>query len=174
MTATEGRISVAGMHASPAAVALVRQFEGLRLEAYCCSAGVPTIGYGHTGPDIKIGMPAITVADAEAKLNADLKRFVDGLNVAVKVPLTQNQFDALVSLIFNVGPGRAGRSDGIITLANGQPSTLMRLLNAGRYQDAAAQFLRWNKATDPKTKRPATLEGLTRRRQAEMELFLKP
>lgn len=162
------------MHASPQAVALIRQFEGLRLEAYCCSAGVPTIGYGHTGPDIKIGMPRITVAEAEAKLNVDIQRFVDIVNRAVKVPLNQNQFDALVSLVFNVGPGKADMRDGIITLAVGQPSTLLRLLNAGRYQDAAAQFLRWNKATDPKTKKPVTLEGLTRRRQAEMELFLKP
>ena len=154
------------MHASPAAYALIREFEGLRLEQYCCSAGKLTIGYGSTS-GVTPGMK-ITLAEAETRLKTDIEACEKSLNAAVRVVLSQNQFDALVSIVFNIGPGTS-RRDGIIILSNGQPSTLLRLLNAGRYADAAAQFGRWNKAVvDGKM---VELDGLSRRRASERALF---
>ena len=134
--------------------ALIRQFEGEELKAYRCSAGVLTIGVGHTGADVKPGM-TITKAQSDALLAADLARFEKAIADAVKVPLTQNQFDACVSLAFNIG------------VAAFKSSTLLRLLNAGDYQGATAQFARWNKAGGK------ALTGLQKRRAAEAALFGK-
>lgn len=133
---------------------LIRRFEGEKLTTYVCPAGVLTIGVGHTGPDVKRGS-SITKEQSDALLVADLHKFEKAVAGAVKVSLTQNQFDACVSLAFNIGAGAfAG-------------STLVRLLNAGDYKGAAAQFERWTKANGK------ILTGLVRRRQAEKELFLK-
>ncbi len=132
---------------------LIKQFEGLRLSAYRCSAGVWTIGYGSTS-GVRPGMK-ITQAEAEQRLRADLSRFEQKLNKLVKVRLNQNEFDALVSFVFNIG---------ITAFSN---STLLRLLNQGQARvDVADQLLRWDKVNGQ------PVVGLTRRRAAERRLFL--
>lgn len=132
---------------------IIRQHEGLRLEAYLDTGGVWTIGYGHTGPEVVKGLK-ITLEQAEAYLSADLKTAEAGVNKYVKVLLTQNQFDALVSLTYNIGVSAFGLS------------TLVRLLNQGDYKGAAEQFLRWNKDNG------RVIDGLTNRRRLERSLFL--
>lgn len=134
--------------------AFLREAEGEKLTTYLCSAGVLTIGVGHTGPDVKRGL-TITKAQSDALLAADLARFERAVNNAVKLPLTQNQFDALVSLAFNIG-SRAFAD-----------STLVRLLNAGQYDQVPAQLARWNKVNGKSDK------GLTARRAREASLFRK-
>lgn len=139
-----------------AAVALVKHFEGCRLKAYLCPAGVWTIGYGATGPGIAQGT-TWTQAQADARLSADLARFADGVDRLVSVPITQNQRAALISFAFNVG---------LSALAG---STLLRLLNAGASAESVGdQFTRWNKAGG------RVLDGLVERREAERKLFLSP
>ena len=98
----------------------LKQWEGLRLTAYKDSGGVLTIGYGHTGPDVKAGM-TITEAQAEMLLMRDLSRFEQSVERSVKVPLTDNQFGALVSFAYNVGTEAFERS------------TLLKKLNEGDY-----------------------------------------
>lgn len=132
---------------------LIKQFESLRLKAYLCPAGKWTIGYGHTR-NVKEG-DVINSDTAEKLLRADLVGFEKDVNRLIKVNVTQNQFDALISLVFNIG-ARAFST-----------STLLRLLNQGEYTAAANQFIRW------KTSNGKELLGLVRRRRAEMELFLK-
>ena len=132
-------------------IALIKEFEGLRLEAYKCPAGVWTIGYGTTR-NIKEGM-RITEFGAEYLLREDLNWVEDTILLSVKVPLTQTQYDALCSFIYNVGGGAF------------RASTMLRLLNNGDYEGAKGQFARWNKS-DGKV-----LAGLVRRREAEAELF---
>jgi len=134
---------------------LLKHFEGLRLDAYVCAAGVVTIGYGSTGSHVRMG-DHITEVQAEQLLVQDLGRFEKGVTDMVKVPLNSNQFSALVSFAFNLGNGAL------------QNSTLLKKLNQKDYNGAADEFLRWNKAGG------RALEGLTRRRKAERELFLKP
>lgn len=141
-----------GMSLSQAGLDMIKGFEGLRLTAYQDSAGVWTIGYGHTGPDVRPGM-TITQARAEQLLRQDVARFEQAVRDAVRVPLTQNQFDALVSFSFNVGAGAF------------RGSTLLSKLNAGDYAGAQAEFGRWVHAGGQR------LEGLVRRRTAEAELF---
>jgi Phage-related lysozyme (muraminidase) len=141
------------MKISQKGVNLIKQFEGLELKAYKDSVGVVTIGYGSTGSHVSIGQ-VITEAQAEALLIKDLSRFESGVTDLVKVPLTQNQFDALVSFSFNLG------------LGNLKSSTLLKKLNLKDYAGASKEFERWNKAGGK------VLNGLTRRRLAEKELFL--
>lgn len=133
-------------------VDLIKEFESLRLVTYLCSAGVLTIGYGHTGLDV---LPGLRISEARANelLVADLRRFEKGVSEAVKVPLSQTQFDALIAFAFNVG------------LGNFRSSTLLRKLNARDYAGAALEFPRWNKA------KGVILNGLIRRRAAEQALF---
>lgn len=133
---------------------LIKKFEGCRLKAYKCPAGIWTIGYGHTGPDVKEGL-TITNYQAGALLVGDLHKFENAIKLCVRVPLIQNQFDALVAFTFNVGAGAL------------QKSTLLKKLNAGDYTGAANEFLKWDKAGG------VTLSGLTTRRKEERELFLK-
>ncbi|MDX2211670.1 MAG: lysozyme [Oculatellaceae cyanobacterium bins.114] len=142
----KGKINQAGLD-------LIKQFEGLRLEAYLCPAKVPTIGYGTTA-GVKMG-DRITAEQAEDLLRKDVEKFEKAVNSAVTVPLTDNQFSALVSFTYNLGAGAL------------QKSTLLKLLNQGNYEAAAQEFLKWNKAAGK------VLPGLTRRRQAEQALFLK-
>lgn len=130
---------------------VLRRFEGLELKAYKCPAGVMTIGYGHT-KTAKAGM-VITEAEAEALLREDLAWVEDTINTKVTVPLTQNQYDAVGSLIYNIGAAAFSRS------------TLLKKLNKGDYVGASAEFKRWNRAAGK------VLKGLTRRRKAEQELF---
>jgi lysozyme len=140
------RISAEGL-------ALIKRFEGLRLTAYYDSVGVLTIGYGSTGTHVSEGM-TISEEEAEALLKKDLDRFEKGVASLVTVHLTDNQFAALVAFSFNVG------------LGNLKSSTLLKKLNAGDYAGASAEFPRWNKAGG------VVLLGLTRRRNAEKDLFL--
>lgn len=139
------------MQISKAGLDLIKQFEGLYLKAYRCPAGVPTIGYGHTA-GVAMGQ-TITQQQADDYLRRDVRQFERAVERLVKVPLTQGQFDALVSFAFNLGEGALAQS------------TLLRLLNAGDYAGAAAQFDRWNKAGG------RVLPGLVRRRAAERALF---
>lgn len=139
-----------------ACVRLVQEFEGCKLEAYPDpgTGGEPfTVGWGSTGPDIGPGT-VWTQEEADARFLDDLSKFADGVDRLVRVPLTDNQFAALVSFAYNVGLG---------ALAG---STLLRKLNAGDYQGAADQLPRWKKGGG------RVLPGLVRRRAAERELFL--
>jgi lysozyme len=133
---------------------LTKGFEGLSLTAYQDCAGVWTIGYGHTGPDLIAGM-TITEADAEALLRADLATAVACVNRAVNVSINQHQFDALVDFCFNAGRGSL------------LPSTLLRKVNAGDFEGAAAQFGLWVHAGG------RVVSGLVRRRKAEAALFAR-
>lgn len=135
-------------------VALIKSFEGLKLDAYQDIVGVWTIGYGHTA-SAKSGK-TITQAEADALLARDLELFEATIRQRVKVDLNQNEFDALVSLAFNIGVGAFQRS------------TLLRMLNNSVPRgEVAIQFLRWVKAGGN------TVAGLVRRRRAEADLFLK-
>ena len=139
------RINAAGLE-------LIKSFEGLRLNSYLDAVGVWTIGYGHTrtaGPS-----QSISYAQATELLRSDVATFEKAVAESVRVPITANQFAALVSFAYNVGSG-ALRS-----------STLLRRLNAGDTYGAANEFLRWNRAGGQ------VLYGLTRRREAERALFL--
>lgn len=133
---------------------IIKQSEGLRLEAYLCPAGVLTIGYGHTGSDVKEGS-RVSREEAENLLTRDLERFEKDILKMVKVELTQNQFDALVSFTYNVGSGAL------------KGSTLLKKLNAGSYMEAADEFLKWTKAGGKE------LPGLVKRRRTERALFLE-
>lgn len=139
---------------------LIKKWEELRLEAYLPTKNdVWTIGWGHT-QGVKKG-DHITEAQAESFFNTDVAWAVDAVNTLVKVPLTQNQFDVLVSFVFNVGAG------------NFKTSTLLKKLNAKDYQGAADQMLVWNKQKNKTTGKLEPLNGLTRRRTEEREYFLK-
>lgn len=137
------------------ALQIIKQFEGLKLFAYPdpATGGDPwTIGYGHTGKEVKKGM-YINSLQADDYLVKDLAKFADSINRLVKVKLTDNQYSALLSLVYNIGP------------VNFAGSTLLRLLNQGEYDEAAKQFIRWNRAAGQ------VMAGLTRRREAETKLF---
>jgi lysozyme len=140
------------MKPSGAARALVRNAEGCRLQAYACPAGVPTIGVGHTR-SVKLG-DRCTVQQADLWLTQDLEDAAAVVSSLVKVPLTQGQFDALVSFVFNFGAVKFGGS------------TLLILLNKGLYGSAAAQFPLWCHVDDK------IEAGLVKRRAAEQAMFL--
>lgn len=146
------------MKVSAAGRKAIAKHEGNKLEAYLCPAGVWTIGVGHTAgaglPHPKAGMK-ITAEESDEILSRDLVTFEKAVLKAVKVPLTQNQFDALVSLAFNIGAGAFAKS------------TLVRKLNAGDYKGASAQFDVWNKAGG------SVMKGLVSRRASERALFDK-
>lgn len=142
------------MNINQSGLALIKEFEGLRLEAYVCPAGIWTIGYGHT-KDVQPGSE-ITEAQAEEYLLEDLLDSEEVVNSPfVKVPLDEDQFSALVAFTFNVG------SYAFLE------STLLKLLNKEDYQGAADQLLRWTKGDGGEE-----LPGLVRRRRAERALFL--
>ena len=139
------------MNTSPKGIALIKEFEGLRLKAYQCPGGVWTIGYGHTA-GVKPGM-LISKAQAEEYLKADLIAFERYLNV-LGLALNQNQFDALISFIYNVGTG------------NFSSSTLLRKVRANPQDNSIMdEFLRWVYS------KGRVLPGLQRRRLAEMKLY---
>lgn len=150
------------MKASEDAFALIRHFEDLKLQSYLCVAGIPTVGYGKT-KGIHLGM-TISTQDAEKFLSEDVARFEDYLTSALSdvEAIRQNQFDALLSWVFNIGP----------TLA--QSSTLLKLLKKGDMQGAADELPNWNKASVliEGRRRLRPVAGLTRRRMAERHLFL--
>ncbi|VVT52211.1 Phage-related lysozyme (muraminidase) [Kosakonia radicincitans] len=145
------------MQISNKGITLIKQFEGLRLDAYQDSVGVWTIGYGWTQPvdgkPITKGM-VIKSETAERLLKTGLVSYESDVSKLVKVKLTQGQFDALVSFAYNLGTRALSTS------------TLLKKLNAGDYDGAADEFPRWNKAAGKE------LAGLTRRREAEFALFM--
>lgn len=136
-----------------------REAEGLRLKAYLDSAGVPTIGYGHT-KGVRMG-DRCTLQQAEAWLDEDLDTAELCVARKVKVPLTDNQFAALVVFVFNVGVNAFATS------------TLLRVLNQGRYDLVPDQMRRWNKVTIPGTKKKRVEPGLNNRRNREIALWLR-
>lgn len=144
--------------------ALIKSFEGLRLVAYPDIAGVWTIGYGSTryanGRPVKHGDVLANESAATELMQVTMLQYEKAVNGAVKVPLTQNQFNALVSFTYNTGVGAL-----LI-------STLLKKLNAGDYASAADQFLVWNKITDPKTGQKVVSKTLATRRVKERNLFL--
>ena len=146
------------MNISKNGLNLIKEFEGFSSKPYLDVVNIPTIGWGNTfyedGTKVKLG-EQISKTDAlkllEHIANKDFGNFV---NKTVKVPLNQNQFDALVSFAYNLGNGSL------------QNSTLLKKLNSGDYQGASNEFLRWNKSGGK------VLNGLTRRREKERALFL--
>lgn len=149
-------------HVSENCVELIKRFEGLHriqpdgmVSSYRCPAGKWTIGYGST-KGIRSGMK-ITQAEAEERLMEDIREFEAIVKRNVLVPLSQYQFDALVSWTFNLGEG------------NLRSSTLLKKLNRGLYQEVPEQIIRWNKARVDGVL--TVLPGLTRRRAAEASLF---
>ena len=139
------------MHISDEGVALVKKFEGCKLDAYQCAAGVWTIGYGSTRGVVE--GDTWSQEKADMMLEDELQEYGEYVEELVTMPLSQNQFDALTSWTFNLGP------------TNLASSTLLKVLNAGEYEDVPAQIKRWNKANGD------VLEGLVRRREAEALLF---
>lgn len=139
---------------------LIKSFEQLRLKAYKCPAGIPTIGWGHTGPDVTMDL-LITRDHADRLLEEDVGDVERGLIPLLKHPATQGQFDAMVSLAFNIG---------VKAFAG---STVLKKFNAGDSLGAAKAFTLWNKAR-VNGHGLMELPGLTRRRQAEAALFLEP
>ena len=135
---------------------LLEQFEGLRLEAYLDSASIATIGFGSikypNGNKVKLG-DKITKAQAKEYKLHDLKEFENTVNTSVNIPLSQNQYDALVSLSYNIGSSAF------------KNSTLLKKLNNKDYKGAAEQFLVWINSGGRKVK------GLENRRKSEMKLF---
>jgi lysozyme len=134
--------------------ALLCKFEGCKLDSYRDSVGVATIGYGHTGPDVRIPM-SITPERAEELLEQDLARFETGVEALIGGAATSSdQFSALVSLAYNIGIG------------NLSTSTVLKRHKLGNAMGAANAFLMWNRAGKQ------ILAGLTRRREAERALYL--
>lgn len=140
-------------HINAEGLALIKRFEGCKLTAYKCPAGIWTIGYGSTGKHVSPGL-TITQDQAEELLRSDLRRFEDYVDAHCR-PCTENQFAALVSFAFNLGEGQLAGS------------TLRRMHMAGDYDGAAKQFRRWNKAGG------RVLPGLVSRRTAEEALYRK-
>jgi lysozyme len=133
-------------------LSLTEQFEGCSLTAYKDQVGVWTIGYGHTGPDVTSGL-TITQDQAQALLAQDVGNAAACVNKVVAIELTQDEFDALVDFVFNLGTQAFSGS------------TLLRELNIGDITAAAAQFDQWDHAGG------VVVAGLLRRRQAEATLF---
>lgn len=131
---------------------LVKRFEGLRLKPYLCSAGVPTIGYGHTGKNITLLTKPITKEQAELLLASDLRSFYEGTKMLCP-NANERQLCALTSFSYNVG---------LNAIKN---STLRKVFNKGDIKGAKIQLLRWNKAGG------RVVKGLTLRRQAEASLL---
>ena len=141
------------MNVSQNCVELIKHFEGFEGTAYLCPANVWTIGYGRTR-NVKEG-DRITEPQAERDLLEELEEFKHQVLHSVKVELTQNELDALTSWTYNLGVG------------NLNSSTLLKKLNAGSKDEVPAEMLRWNKAGGE------VLAGLTKRREAEAELWAK-
>tara|TARA_B110000285_G_scaffold197204_1_gene228696 strand:- start:2708 stop:3151 length:444 start_codon:yes stop_codon:yes gene_type:complete len=139
------------MKISQEGLSLIKKFEGCELEAYKCAAGVWTIGYGST-KGVKEG-DTLTEEETDNLLLHEMDEYEGYVLESVEMPLSQHQFDAIVSWTFNLGP------------SNLKASTMLKVLNKGNYEDVPAQIKRWNKAGGK------VLEGLIRRREAEALLF---
>lgn len=144
------------MKTSANGIAHIKEFEGFRGKRYLCPANKPTIGYGHVIVDsarATLWNVELTEDQATKLLMKDLVRFEDAVSAMVAVPLTQGQFDALVSFAYNLGEAKL------------RSSTLLKLLNAGDYDGARKQINRWIYSNGKKS------EGLIRRRARETEMF---
>lgn len=140
----------------------LKRVEGERLDVYRDAAGHLTVGVGHKvlpGERLMFG-DTITKRQSDDFLKADILSAEETVNTSVVVPLSQNQFDALVSFVFNIGNDAFRRS------------TLLSKLNQYDYQGALAELERWNKITDPDTGLKVVSEGLVRRRRLEQDLFI--
>jgi lysozyme len=142
------------MKTSDEGLEAIKDHEGVRTEAYYDTGGVITNGVGHTGPDVYEGQ-VVDMHQVDAWLREDVIEAEDAVNRLVKVALTQNQFDALVSFVFNLGEGQFRRS------------TLLRKLNNGDYIGASKEFKRWVYDNG------RLISGLVKRRYAEAEMFNK-
>jgi lysozyme len=145
-------------HINEDGLAAIRRFEGLRTKAYKCPAGVWTVGYGHTsaaGPPSVSAATVVTTKAAEEILKKDLEKFEGAVTRLVKVPVTENQFAALVSFTYNVGEGAFAKS------------TLLKKLNGGNYDAVPDELAKWTRAGGRK------LTGLVNRRAAEAGLWAK-
>ena len=141
-------------------IELIKRHEGLRLKAYLPTPNdVWTIGYGHT-KTAKQGM-SITESQADLLLRQDVEWVEKAINRLMTVPINQNQFDALGSLVFNIGATAFAKS------------SVLKRLNEKDYNGAADAFLMWTKQRDRKTNKMNVLPGLVKRRQEERQLFLK-
>lgn len=143
-------------------ILLLKQLEGLKLEAYLDQAGVWSIGYGHTGSDVT-PISKITLEEAEDLLDRDINQREVSVVQLVRRPISNNQFSALVIFVFNVG------------VTHFKLSTLLTLLN--NYTDlntVAKEFAKWNKVEDPKSGMLVVDHGLVNRRAQEAKLFLTP
>lgn len=138
-------------------VEVIVKFEGFSSKPYFCSGGACTIGFGSTkyldGTAVKMSDKPISHAEGLKLLHLTLKDYEKAVSDKVKVSLTQNQFDALVSFVYNVGE------------RNFTNSTLLAKLNSNRYSEVPRELLKWNRAGGK------VLEGLTRRRKEEGALF---
>ena len=145
------------MNVSPRGIALIKQYEGFRAKPYRCPAGIATIGYGNTtyldGRKVMLTDAPIDAAEATELLAGTLDPIADKLNALVTAGLTQGQFDALASFIYNIGWGAFAKS------------TLCRYARAGDWAKAAAEFDKWVHGGGK------VLPGLVRRRAAERALF---
>tara|TARA_R110000824_G_scaffold235400_1_gene424186 strand:- start:204 stop:704 length:501 start_codon:yes stop_codon:yes gene_type:complete len=139
------------MKISHEGLSLIKKFEGCKLEAYQDAVGIWTIAYGRI-KEVKEGHTC-TQEQAEEWLDEELHEYQSYVEDMAEVSLLQNQFDALVSWVYNLGP------------SNLKSSTLLKVLNSGEYKNVPEQIKRWNKAGGN------VLEGLTRRREAEAFLF---
>lgn len=139
------------MKISPQGINLLIEREGLHTAAYRDSKGIPTIGVGHVAPDVFIGLHW-TEEKCREVFAKDLERFERAVNDAVKVPLEQHQFDALVSFSFNCGVNALAYGD------HGGPCSILRALNAGDYDGAAQAFNNWMADPEVRTRRAAERE----------------
>lgn len=149
------------MQISPRGVAYIRDKEKLRLDSYQDSAGKWTIGYGHTGPEVGPNQ-TITEDEANARWDKDIAKFSKGVAEKLRNAPTQNQFDALVSLAYNIGSNAFGGS------------TVLKEFNKGNMDRARAGFGLFDKVTNPKTKKLEVNQGLVVRRAEEAGMFSLP
>lgn len=146
---------------SPRIIAFIKEYEKCRLKAYMPTPNDrPTLGWGSTGPDIKMGM-TWTQVQADARFTADLAKFGTGVsNLIGNVLTTQGQYDACVSLAYNIG------------LANFKTSSVLTNHRAGHRQTAAMAFKLWDKQRNKVTGKLEVLRGLVTRRAAEAAIYL--
>jgi lysozyme len=143
----------------------VKSFESLKLVSYLCPANVWTIGWGTTVYPNRVRVKSgdvCTKEQAQSYFDYDVNRFCRAVNLHVSVYINQNQLDALVSLVYNIGIG------------NFKKSSLLRELNSCDYDDASKQFLTWCKSRNRKTKKLKVLLGLQIRRKKERKIFDTP
>ena len=147
------------MKTGEAGLEIIKMFEGFRSEPYLCPANVATIGFGSTrgidGNRVTLGHSAINRDEAEEMLAHDLQNVEKSVGRLIRVALTQNQFDAIVSFTYNLGSGRL------------QSSTLRSKLNREDYEGAADEFPKWVKAGG------RVLPGLVKRRVVERRIFMQ-